>query len=74
MKIILIANSFARPQRVRGMSSWDGEPTMYYFDSIQTMDDAYRYQGQVLDDIVWVGLPKTVNVSEYLESRIRRFA
>lgn len=74
MKRIMIINSMARPQRIRGTSAWDDEPTEYIFDHIWNMEEAYRYMGAVLDDIVWVGLPENPRISQYMESRIRRFA
>lgn len=71
MKYILIANSGVRPHRVRSVSHLWEEDVTYLFDNIDTMDDAYRYAGMVLHDIIWEHPARQSGVENYMESRIR---
>ena len=75
MKTILIANSplhTVMPYRQLGEAGWDGETITYVFTNIYSMDDAYRFAGLELYDVVWMALPKDTRITQYINSRIRR--
>lgn len=70
---IVIANSYQYPCRITSVNA-HGQMVMYDFRAINTMEDAYRLQGMILEDIIWVRLPSHepfYEVTQYCESRIR---